>query len=131
MYSNSKDQKSLEQAYFGVLSEERMRFTSTGIPITWTTDTRNDEWDGEVEVDGQTYHANTYYSVEVVDERGDGRTTAPSFQVKDPVLDGEEFHAQDVDGDFDVPVTKENNPELYDKIASAVQSKIIEREFNR
>lgn len=130
MYSNSKDQRAIEEAYLNIHNEERMQYTPHGIPITWETNTRNGDWDGNVEVDGKTYYVNTYYSVDVVDDRGD-KDTPPSLTIKHVMLDGEEFYAEDQDGDFDILLDKEANPELYDKIASAVKSKVAEYEYQR
>lgn len=96
----SRDQQLLEEAYNTVYKNK---------PKQW-------DWDHEIVVDGVLYHVQANYTSEKYHER-----ETDYYNVD---VNVEEVEIQDAESEQ--PITKENNPELYNKVIKALELKIQE-----
>lgn len=121
--NRKKDLYLLSEAYSEVLGQTK----------------REPKWDYDdvIDVGGVTYYAQANYEKEEFYDKGDGVYTPPSSWVKTEIIEYNgkpdvKFYKENPDtGDFDVPVTQEQEPELFKKIYDALDEKIYEWESER
>lgn len=98
---------------------------------TWFSDAKSSSWDGEIKIDDKIYYADVNYSLDYTRDEGDD-VTPPSTTIDEISFDSEQFHAyNDETGEYDIEITQESNPELYNAIKLKVEEKIAENEYER
>lgn len=120
-----KDHKMLQEAYGQIISRPQYPLKKT-----W-------DWDDEIEVDGVNYFAQANYTKEDHYDEGDGTHTPPTSWVSTEIdtykgAPDVEFYKENPEtGDFDIPVTQEQEPELFEKLFDALDQKIYKFESER
>jgi hypothetical protein len=80
----------------------------------------------------ETFYAQANYNKEDYYDEGDGRWTPPSSWVKTGIEDDPLFYRENPEtGDIDIPIKKEEEPELYKALFDALDEKIYEFEAER
>lgn len=126
----SKDQILLEEAYLKILNEERPRFTSSGIKVTWNKDSKSGEWDGEFKIAEKTYYVETQYDLDYTEDKGDYDTPPDLTIDRLDLIDPKFYEYSDETGEY-IELNLENNPDLYKALSDAVEIKIAEYEYER
>jgi hypothetical protein len=90
------------------------------------------DYDDEIKVEGITYYAQANYNIEHFHDSGDGIYTPPSSWINTELEPGALFFKENTEtGDIDVPITEEEEPELYKQIYNALDVKVYELESER
>ena len=97
---------------------------------TWYKDSKSGTWEGEIELDGQTYWVETDYGFDYTIDDGD-EVTPSSTNIDDVELINSVFYRYDEDLDTYEGNEIEADDEIVKDLSLRVEERIVEYEYER